>query len=464
MSTRAVPLGFQGGGELSPWWAAVAGGAVVFGAAATVALGPVALTIPLGIAVAILLVRSPPLLLVAYGYVGVFKEGALLKNLPFDATVALALLLAAVCLWRLVEGRARPVPPAYLGLLLLIGVMLALSLSWTPMPDYGGDKVLKFFTLTPLAALAPFFIIEDRRDLRTLLWATVGLAVLAAVLSLVEPGSAETGRLEFGGNENTIFTSRLLCAGALVLLVAPALGVPPRLRLVAPLLGVGLVLVALGVGSRGPIVALALSLACVAAASVVKSPRQLVSVLAIVAAGIALFPLIQLPETSRQRLEQTVNNPVQTLEEDGRSRLYNKAIELTAENPVRGFGAGGFFLYSYVLMNQEEKYPHNMFLELSAEVGLLPPILLGLAVLWVLFTLGRRAWTSDSDRDRRLTFVLGGLFLINLFAVQFSGDINDNRVFWAMFGIAWLVARYGIPERDRGPWLALDSSPGSGDR
>ena len=52
-------------------------------------------------------------------------------------------------------------------------------------------------------------------------------------------------------------------------------------------------------------------------------------------------------------------------------------------------------------------------------------------------------------------FVLGGLFLINLFAVQFSGDINDNRVFWTMFGVSWLVARYGLPDADTGPWLGL---------
>ena len=57
--------------------------------------------------------------------------------------------------------------------------------------------------------------------------------------------------------------------------------------------------------------------------------------------------------------------------------------------------------------------------------------------------------------DRRLVFVVGGLFLNNLFAVQFSGDINDNRVFWAMFGVAWVVARYGIPDPARGPWLVL---------
>ena len=316
--------------------------------------------------------------------------------------------------------------------------------------------MLKFFSLTAIAALAPFFIIEDRRDLMQLLWATVGLAILSAGVALAFPGDeAQSGRLEFGGNENTIFTSRLLCAGALVLVLAPGLGLPRPLRLLAPLVGVGLAVVASSIGSRGPIVSLALALVCVAVASIVKSPRQLASVLVIVAAGIAIFPFVNLPETSKERLEDTVRDPAQTLEQDGRSRLYDKAIDLTRQNPVFGFGSGGFFLYSYVLLEQEERYPHNIFLELSAEVGLGPALALGAAVLFLLISIGRRAWTAKDDRDRRLVFVLGGLFLINLFAVQFSGDINDNRVFWTMFGVSWLVARYGLPDADTGPWLGL---------
>jgi O-antigen ligase len=454
MSALAARLGLRPT-DGAPQWGLPAGAAVITAGAAAVLLGPVAFAIPFGIAVVALFVRFPPALLVTYGYIGVFKGEKVFSDLPFDATIALAILLLGVCVHRLLQRRARPVPAPFVALLVLIAVMLAVSLNWTPMPAYGTEKVLKFISLTALAAISPFFIVRDRTDLRTLLWATVALAIFGAGIALAEPGGAESGRIEFGGNENTIFTSRLLCAGALVLLVAPALGLPRRLRMASPLLGVGLVLVAAGVGSRGPIVALALALACVLAASLVKNPRQLVSVLVIVGVGLAIFPLIQLPETSRQRLEQTVNDPVQTLETDGRSRMYTKAIELASEHPVLGFGSGGFFLYSYVLMDQEEKYPHNIFLELASEVGLVPPIALAVAVLFVIVALGRRAFRAETDRDRRLMFVLGGLFLNNLFAVQFSGDINDNRVFWATFGVAWLLAWYGIPDRTRGPWLGL---------
>ncbi len=279
-----------------------------------------------------MLVRYPPALLVSYGYVGIFKGEPLVADLPFDVTLALGVLLALVCLHRLIEGRVRPVPAAYLALLLLIGCMLAVSLTWTPVAEYGTEKVLRFFSLD--GARRPRAVLHHRGPARpdAAALGDGGLAIFSAGVALANPGAeAESGRLEFGGNENTIFTSRVLCAGALVLLLAPGLGLPRPLRLLAPLVGVGLAVVASSIGSRGPIVSLALALVCVAVASIVKSPRQLASVLVIVAAGIAIFPFVNLPETSKERLEETVRDPAQTLEQDGRSRLYDKAIELTQQ-------------------------------------------------------------------------------------------------------------------------------------
>ena len=190
MSARALHLDFpRGGARVAFWPVAVAAGTAVLSAAAAVILGPAALALPFGLALVAVLVRYPPALLVIYGYVGIFKGEPLVADLPFDVTLVLGVLLALVCLHRLIEGRVRPVPAAYLALLLLIGCTLAVSLTWTPMADYGTEKVLKFFSFTAVAALAPFFIIEDRRDLMQLLWATVGLAILSAGVALAFPGA-----------------------------------------------------------------------------------------------------------------------------------------------------------------------------------------------------------------------------------------------------------------------------------
>ncbi len=434
---------------------ALAAATSVLAACSAVALGPLAFVVPVGIIALILLARYPAVLFVAYIYVGIFKGEALLRSLPFDITAVLGVLLALVCFIRLISGRVRHPPMLMLVPMVVIGILMAISLTYTPgqVYDYGLEKVAKYFSLTALAALAPFFIIEDRRDLKLLLIAIVALAGFGAVVSLLNPGSVEqTGRVEFGGHKNTIFTSRLLCSGALVLLLAPRLlGLGRNLSVTAVAASIAILAVSASIGSRGPILSFGFAVACVIAASALRNPRQLVPVIALVAAAIAVFPFVSLPETSRERLEEAVKNPTKSLQEDGRAILYRQAFELIDRDPLTGFGSGGFFLYSYVLLNQEEKYPHNIFLELWSENGIVAPLALAVSVLMLILMLFKRAWNASGPHDRRLLYIFAGLFLFNLFAVQFSGDINDNRAFWAAFGVAWLLAQYGVPAREAAP-------------
>ena len=276
--------------------------------------------------------------------------------------------------------------------LLVIAIMLAISLNWTPVHDYGLQKTLRFATLTSIGAFAPFCLLESRDDLIRLLKVFAGCALVGGFLVGAFGSTAAENRLEFGGAANTIFTSRFLSSGALVLILGAMLSVFPRHRVAVFALGLGLVGIAASIGSRGPIVGLVLAIVCTLAAVVLRQPARVLPVLVVVAAAIALLPFISLPETSAERLQGLAQNPVGTLNEDLRSRLYEKAISLSQEYPTRGIGAGGFFLYSYVLTNREERYPHNIFLETSSELGLFPAVLLAVSVLLMLMGLYRRAW------------------------------------------------------------------------
>jgi O-antigen ligase len=445
MSARALDLG--AGPDRSTAAMLLLGGAVATVAALlAVMLGPSALGVPILAVLAVLLVRHPLVLFVVFGHIGLFKEQPVIDALPFDATVALGILLALVCAQRVLSGRATMPPLMFVLPLLVIGSMLVISLNWTPVHDYGLQKTLRFLTLTSIGAFAPFCLLESREDLIRLLKVFAGCALVGGLLVGVFGSTAAENRLEFGGAANTIFTSRFLLSGALVLILGAMLKVFPGHRVPLVLLGLGLVGLAAGIGSRGPIVGLVLAIVCTIVAVVLREPARVLPVLAVVAAGIALFPFLSLPETSAQRLEGLAQNPVGTLNEDLRSRLYGKAIELTQDYPQRGIGAGGFFLYSYVLTNREERYPHNVFLEASSELGLFPALLLGVSVLLMLMGLYRRAWGARSEADRNLIYVIGGLFLLNFFAAQFSGDFNDNRTFWALLGVGWWVAIRGVPE------------------
>lgn len=433
--------------------AILGGGAIAIGAAlAAAVLGPLALALPLAGAVVYLLLRFPLALYVAFLYVGLFKGQGVIERLPVDATLLLGLLLGCVCLHRLLQNRVRLPPMLLMVPVVLIAALMAISLTWTPEYAYGSDKTLKFATLTALATFAPFCLIESREDLRRLLKLLAAVGVIGAliVLGLGTTSGQDEGRLEFSGAANTIFTSRFLLTGAFVLLLAPALGLWKRWRPALVLSGIVVVAIAASIGSRGPLVAFVLAVLVTVLVVLLREPRRILPVLLLVFAGIAIFPFVSLPETSSERITELVQNPSGTFEGDLRSRLYSKGLELAEENPVRGIGAGGFFVYSYVVTNREERYPHNVFLETAAELGIAPALLLAVSIAVMLALLYRKAWGAG-DEDRTITYLIGGIFLLNLFAAQFSGDFNDNKTFWAMLGVAWLVARYGVAGRGMKP-------------
>jgi O-antigen ligase len=404
-------------------------------AAAAVLAGPMALAIPVAIAVLIFLVREPLALLTLYVYIGLFKEEAIVQAIPFDATVGLGLLLGAVCFARLVSGRGRPVPYLLALALAVVGICLVVSLGWSPSPEYGGEKTEKYLTLTLLAALAPFFLIEDESDLRRLGIFVVGLGVIAAGLAVASP-PRDNGRLEVGAGASTIGVSRLLCTAAIILLLG-ALG-NARARMWAVGGGLGLIVTAAAVGSRGPLLSLALALAATAAVWLLRAPRKVWPVLAVVVAGLAVTPFVSLPEASSRRLAAVTNDPVAAFERDARSLLYREAVQLIDEHMLRGAGAGAFESVN------RARYPHNIFLELWAELGFVAMAVVAATIIAALLGLYRTAWRLPEGRARRFAYIVTGVFLFYFFAVQVSGDINDNREFWVALSVAWLVVRHGV--------------------
>jgi O-antigen ligase len=425
------PLGRRA--RLEPGTATLAAGVAALAALAAVAVGPLALAIPVAVAGGLFLVRQPLALLMLYVYMGIFKDESVVQAVPFDATVGLGVLLAGVCLVRFVSRRARLVPFGLALTIAVVGVALVASLAWTPASAYGADKAARFVTLTALAIVAPFFLVEDRSDLRRIFSWTVVLAILAAILALSHPPAE--GRL---APANTIGNSQLLCAGALVLLLH-GLANPAR-RLWATGVGLALIGVAAGVGSRGPLLSLTLALSATAAVWVLRVPRKVVPVLLAVAIGIAVAPFVSLPESSSQRLAAAASDPAVAFGRDQRSLLYEQAVALIHQQPLRGVGAGGFSS-----INAAAKWPHNIFLELWSELGIVPMAVVAASIIAVLVGLFRASWRISDDRARLLLNLILGLFLFYLSAVQVSGDLNENRAFWVMLGLGWLVVRHGVP-------------------
>jgi O-antigen ligase len=438
MTSRVSAARLSGTARLDPGEALVGLALAIVAAAAAVMAGPIAVAIPVAVAAVAFLLREPLALLALYLAIGLFKGEAVVKSLPVDATLALGLLLALVCGVRLVTGRVRPVPYVFALTIAVVALSLAVSLAWTSAPAYGREKVTTFLTVTMLAIGAPFFLFERWEDLRRFFTWIIVVALPVAILALTHP-SRDTGRL---AGDTTIGTSRLLCTGALILLLG-ALG-HSRWRLPAAALAAGFVAIAAAVGSRGPIVSLALALAVTLAAWLLRAPRNIAPVLAIAAVSVAVVPFVSLPASSSERLSEAARDPVATFRQNDRYVLAQQAFQLIDRDPIRGGGAGAFST-----SNPSAKWPHNLFLELWAELGLATILVVVAAVVAALAGLFRLAWRLPAQgSEQQLVYILLAVFVFNLLAVQVSGNINDNRDFWGMLAIASLVVAGRIRARE----------------
>jgi O-antigen ligase len=179
-----------------------------------------------------------------------------------------------------------------------------------------------------------------------------------------------------------------------------------------------------------------------------RVPRKIAPVLAIAAVGLLVVPFVSLPAVSSERLSSAARDPVAAYRHDDRYGLAQQAIHLIDAHPLRGAGAGAFSAVEPVV-----KWPHNLFLELWSELGVIAVIAVGAAIAIALAGLFRVAWRlPDHSREQVLAYILVAVFTFNVVTVQVTGDINQNRTFWGMLAIAWMVVAHRLddPARERG--------------
>jgi O-antigen ligase len=108
--------------------------------------------------------------------------------------------------------------------------------------------------------------------------------------------------------------------------------------------------------------------------------------------------------------------------------LYMVAARMLARSPVTGEGTGSF--------PSAFKYPHNIFLEVGAEVGIVGLLafstLLAVSFFYVVRALLRPGY---SDAQKTTMVMLGAGLAFWLTEAQFSGDITNNRLIWFFCGL-----------------------------
>jgi len=378
-------------------------------------------------------------LILLYMYAGLYKGDPRFAWIPGDPTglfFALSVVVGLlIMLFNKVDMRGLYVVIAMLALV----VWLVITLIWSPSEIYGPNKVFyNMATLELWAVIAAALIIApDPIRLRRLFSLLLLLSIwwgIEAIIASIETGGKTS---LFVGSTNYLGLGRLCGLGMSIAFVAWLF--MKRFRILFFFLFVGLGVVIALAGGRGPLlsVAVALLIPIVVGLRLAKQnlfyTRQqrlaaMVVSLAVIGLAIYVSSAEELPRTLDRLMGTTGGGELKGTAGD-RANTYERAVELWQLNFVLGHGAG-----SWPLLNGRPddfpSHPHNLFLELLVESGVV-----GLVIFLILLTnsLKRISLVQMASDPLAMTTVL---VTVNMFCnTMVSGDLSDNRTLFLLIGL-----------------------------
>lgn len=316
---------------------------------------------------------------------------------------------------------------------LLLGLML-LRLGVSADQAYGSTKVQLYVADNIVFLLGAVFVGSRREDLRLFLVISLMIAVIAALLMVgnLVSGSAVArvgGRFSLSAVEYPIYLGRLAANGILIAIYVIVATVSHRSR-VAALVTVPLLIAALlAAGSRGPVVALVVALITFAALASThrRARRRLLLVAGVLMATAAVVPIV-VPGSVVSRALSALVGGAAGLSSNGRFTLWAHAYEMFEAHPFLGAGTGSFAAFN------ELNYPHNILLEIAAELGLVGLIVI-IGIVGALVFTSLRAWYHSSSVKRVELALIVALLVNAIGNALVSGAIQDNMEVWLWGGL-----------------------------
>lgn len=257
----------------------------------------------------------------------------------------------------------------------------------------------------------------DRDRVEGAFWYT--LLLLGLTMAVLAIGLTVTGRVATpGGGPITFGRNMGLMAMAAWRIAESKSAVH---KIIAAQVIVLALLMAVMCGSRGALLSFAMGGATLTVLARISLFQKMAALGVIAASTIFAFYFTETGSHAREVFHhRIVETTFQRQHMAGRDDLWATARELTAERPIFGWGLNGFRANSW-------HYPHNLFLEVTVEGGLIGLMLL-VATL--------ATWLLAFRRYHRL--VPSGAvaaFVLALTSAQTSGDLYDSRCMFLLLVI-----------------------------
>ena len=387
-------------------------------------------------------------LFVLFLFAGRFKADPRFAAIPVDLT-ALLLVLSMATGAVVLAGRrffvSGPALRQWLVALAFFSWVLA-SWLWSQGGDYSTQKAGLAFVMNLWAMAATGLVIacEPTRAER-FQTALVLFAVWIALETvwLLFSGGAVQFVAAFGSDYLGI--GSVLSFGAIVLFAFVLTGQRPWWQIVPAIsLCIGFVGLMLPVGGRGPILATAAAFATGIGISVcrlrgtlrVSRRGKLLVVLGIASAAVIVARMIEAGQYALAAERFLVLFESGMGESAGvRWYYYNSTLDIIAAHPYVGVGLGAWPIVMGLGFVRD--YPHNLFLEVLAEQGLVGGLLLCAVLVYSTWLVLRRNGALGSTAG-----LTAALLAISAFvSAMVSGDLADNRVLFCMLGLCAASSR-----------------------
>ena len=344
-------------------------------------------------------------------------------------------------------GLARPVAA-----FCLFMAVITFSFLYSPVHLYALEKLTKFTAISGVLFVAPVLLLRDKRDFNHFVWATLVLGLLTGakvLLGIARPTLTVAAKYTAQGvaeQDVTRIGPGQLIGMTLLLLIFCHLLNRPFHRLVPTICVPFLVAALVASTSRGPLLSFALVLGISALipklrAHLMSSKLMAFGILALTLTTFALA-LVWIGgtaartkfETKKQELVQILTGSSAPSYTAGkRLEFYKHALMAISEKPWVGWGLGG---WSYYYNHGDSRtYPHNIFMEVGTEQGLL-----GLAALVLILAAMVLSLQTIWKDGRNLIFLLPVL-AFSFCVTLLSGDLDYNRALWMWCGVALAASR-----------------------
>lgn len=361
----------------------------------------------------------------------------LAPNSPVNLTLLFWLLTILIIFMNLNKFKLDRFKIYILFLYLMLFIIILSSYFYSPSKIYGLSKIIDYI-LTITSVIGVIVIIKDKVKLEILFKSLIFISLFVSTISIpnfISDASSDFIRL---GEINSIGMARFFGMICIILIINYLLDNTKKKILVVIWFFFSAFLLLL-TSSKMPIIGTVISvfsgilLYLIYFKNIKLKVRALGMMITFLIAGLLL--LVNFWES---RVFNTLRIRFENFEGVDYARMirYDTALDMFYSSPLIGNGVGSFSIYFEGV--DLRSYPHNLFLEVLSELGLVGLLnillLISLSVFSVYFS-KKKSWNVANITVISLTI----FFLLN---AMVSGDINDNRLFFVFLTLSALNYKY----------------------